>query len=142
MNECSLNEANEECWLKCSMSWCLLYLDFIYDLLSLSWLMKCLCFLMYEYGSKMKRRNGKFNFGGLNVVLTVDGGMRLYSYIAQNIAWDYLRWRFNVMKLLECWLCLSCASYTYVHEVFSNWHISWFSKKISFLSIVLPGYHT
>ena len=41
---------------------------------------------MYEYGSKMKRRNGKFNFGGLNVVLRVDGGAGHYSYIAQSIA--------------------------------------------------------
>ncbi|WMV29809.1 hypothetical protein MTR67_023194 [Solanum verrucosum] len=30
----------------------------------------------------MKRRNGKFTFGSLNVVLSVDGGMGRYSYIA------------------------------------------------------------
>jgi len=39
----------------------------------------------------MKRKNGKFTFGGLNVVLSVDGGMRRYSYIEQSIAWGYLR---------------------------------------------------
>ncbi|WMV08237.1 hypothetical protein MTR67_001622 [Solanum verrucosum] len=39
----------------------------------------------------MKRKNGKFTFGGLNVVLGVDGGMAHYSYIAQSMAWGYLR---------------------------------------------------
>ncbi|WMV54678.1 hypothetical protein MTR67_048063 [Solanum verrucosum] len=39
----------------------------------------------------MKRMNGKFTFGGLNVVLSVYGGMRRYSYIAQSMAWGYLR---------------------------------------------------
>ena len=43
-------------------------------------------FLMYEYGSKMKRKNGKFTFDGLNVVLGVDCGMGRYSYIAHSIA--------------------------------------------------------
>ncbi|WMV41444.1 hypothetical protein MTR67_034829 [Solanum verrucosum] len=46
---------------------------------------------MNEYGLKMKRKNGKFTFGGLNVVLSVDGGMGHYSYIAQSIACSYLR---------------------------------------------------
>ncbi|WMV26385.1 hypothetical protein MTR67_019770 [Solanum verrucosum] len=32
----------------------------------------------------MKRGNGKFTFGCLNVVLSVDGGMGRYSYIAQS----------------------------------------------------------
>ena len=31
--------------------------------------------------------NGKFTFGGLNVVLSVDGGMRRYLDIVQSIAW-------------------------------------------------------
>ncbi|WMV41963.1 hypothetical protein MTR67_035348 [Solanum verrucosum] len=35
--------------------------------------------------------NGKFTFGGLNVVPSVDGGMGRYSYIAQGMAWGYLR---------------------------------------------------
>lgn len=48
-------------------------------------------FLMYEDCLMMKRKNVKFTFCGLNVVLSVDGGMGCYSYIAQTIAWCYLR---------------------------------------------------
>ncbi len=47
--------------------------------------------LMYEYCVKIERMNGKFTFGGLNVVSSVDGGMGRYSYIAQGMAWGYLR---------------------------------------------------
>ncbi|WMV13487.1 hypothetical protein MTR67_006872 [Solanum verrucosum] len=43
------------------------------------------------YSHHMKMRNGKFTFGGLNVVLSVDGGMGRYSYIAQSIAWGLLK---------------------------------------------------
>ena len=43
-------------------------------------------FLVYEYGSMIKSKNGQFTFGGLNVVLRVDGGAGHYSYIAQSIA--------------------------------------------------------
>ncbi|WMV28670.1 hypothetical protein MTR67_022055 [Solanum verrucosum] len=39
----------------------------------------------------MEMMNGKFTFGGLNVVSSVDGGMRRYSYIAQGMTWCYLR---------------------------------------------------
>lgn len=42
--------------------------------------------LMYEYCVKMERMNGKFTFGGLDVILSVDGGMGRYSYIAHSIA--------------------------------------------------------
>ncbi|WMV25260.1 hypothetical protein MTR67_018645 [Solanum verrucosum] len=34
----------------------------------------------------MKMRNGKFTFGCLKVVLSVDDGMGRYLYIAQSIA--------------------------------------------------------
>ncbi|WMV13381.1 hypothetical protein MTR67_006766 [Solanum verrucosum] len=37
------------------------------------------------YCHHVKRKNGKFIFGGLNVVLSVDGGMGRCSYIAQSI---------------------------------------------------------
>ncbi|WMV24593.1 hypothetical protein MTR67_017978 [Solanum verrucosum] len=40
---------------------------------------------------KVERMNGKFTFGGLDVVLSVDGGRGQYSYIAYNIAWGCLR---------------------------------------------------
>ncbi|WMV30010.1 hypothetical protein MTR67_023395 [Solanum verrucosum] len=43
------------------------------------------------YSHHMKRKNGKFTLGGLNVVLSVDGCMGRYPYIAQSIAWGYLR---------------------------------------------------
>ncbi|WMV42555.1 hypothetical protein MTR67_035940 [Solanum verrucosum] len=43
------------------------------------------------YSHHVKRKNGKFTFGGINVVLSVDGGMGCYSYIAQSVAWGYLR---------------------------------------------------
>ncbi|WMV58553.1 hypothetical protein MTR67_051938 [Solanum verrucosum] len=39
----------------------------------------------------MERMNGKFTFGGLDVGLSVDGGMGHYSYIAHCIAWGCLR---------------------------------------------------
>ncbi|WMV08738.1 hypothetical protein MTR67_002123 [Solanum verrucosum] len=35
--------------------------------------------------------NGKFTFGDLNVMLSVDVGMGRYSYIAQCMAWGCLR---------------------------------------------------
>ncbi|WMV58851.1 hypothetical protein MTR67_052236 [Solanum verrucosum] len=35
--------------------------------------------------------NGKFTFGGLKVVLSVDGVMGRYSYITQGMAWGYSR---------------------------------------------------
>ena len=38
------------------------------------------------YCVKVERMNGKFTFGDLNVVLSVDGGMGRYPYIAQGIA--------------------------------------------------------
>ncbi|WMV24908.1 hypothetical protein MTR67_018293 [Solanum verrucosum] len=34
----------------------------------------------------MERMNGKFTFGDLDVVLSVDGGMVRYPYIAESIA--------------------------------------------------------
>lgn len=52
---------------------------------------KMIMSLMYEYGQMMKKMNGKFTFGVLNVVLSVDGGMGRYSYIAQGMAWGYSR---------------------------------------------------
>ncbi|WMV18851.1 hypothetical protein MTR67_012236 [Solanum verrucosum] len=39
----------------------------------------------------MEMMNGKFTFGGLDVVLSMDGGMGHDSYIAHSIAWGYLR---------------------------------------------------
>lgn len=45
MNESILKETNEECWLKRLMRLCILYLDCIYDLLSLSWLVEYKCAL-------------------------------------------------------------------------------------------------
>lgn len=41
--------------------------------------------LIYEYYVYMKKRNGKFTYGGLNVLLSIDGGMELYQYIEQSI---------------------------------------------------------
>ncbi|WMV58779.1 hypothetical protein MTR67_052164 [Solanum verrucosum] len=41
--------------------------------------------------SPMERMNGKFTFGGPNVVSSVDDGMGRNSYIAQGMAWGYLR---------------------------------------------------
>lgn len=49
---------------------------------------------------KVKRMNGKFTSIGLKVVLSVDGSMRHYSYIAQSISYGYLRLKLKVMKLL------------------------------------------
>ncbi|WMV29350.1 hypothetical protein MTR67_022735 [Solanum verrucosum] len=46
---------------------------------------------MHEYGVKMERMNGKFTFSCLHVVLSVDGGMGRYSYIAHTITWGFLR---------------------------------------------------
>ncbi|WMV37360.1 hypothetical protein MTR67_030745 [Solanum verrucosum] len=57
---------------------------------------------MYEYCPMMKRKNGKFTFGGLNVVLSMDGGMGRYSYIAQSIAWGYLGWRLAPKGEIMC----------------------------------------
>ena len=67
-------------------------LGLYYDLLYLSCITyEMFMFILYEYGLQMKRKKCKFTFGGLNVVLSVDGGMGHYSYIAQSIAWGYLR---------------------------------------------------
>ncbi|WMV18694.1 hypothetical protein MTR67_012079 [Solanum verrucosum] len=38
------------------------------------------------YSHHMERMNGKFTFGRLNVVSSVDGCMGCYSYIAQGMA--------------------------------------------------------
>ncbi|WMV46446.1 hypothetical protein MTR67_039831 [Solanum verrucosum] len=43
------------------------------------------------YYHHVRMKNNKFTFGCLNVVLSVDGGMGHYSYIAKSIAWGYLR---------------------------------------------------
>ncbi|WMV18442.1 hypothetical protein MTR67_011827 [Solanum verrucosum] len=40
-------------------------------------------FLIYKYCLKVKRKNGKFTFDGLKVVLSMDGGMGCHSHIAQ-----------------------------------------------------------
>ncbi|WMV37612.1 hypothetical protein MTR67_030997 [Solanum verrucosum] len=55
------------------------------------WTYEILLSLMYEYCVKVRRMNGKFTFVGLNVELSVDGGMGCYSYIAHCIAWGWLR---------------------------------------------------
>ncbi|WMV41124.1 hypothetical protein MTR67_034509 [Solanum verrucosum] len=47
--------------------------------------------LMYEHCVNVRRTNGKFTFSGLDVVLSMDGGMGRYSYIAHSIAWGFLR---------------------------------------------------
>ncbi|WMV41127.1 hypothetical protein MTR67_034512 [Solanum verrucosum] len=52
----------------------------------LSWSMS-----VNSYSHHVRRTNGKFTFGGLDVVLSVDCGMGRYSYIAHSIAWDCLR---------------------------------------------------
>ncbi|WMV41464.1 hypothetical protein MTR67_034849 [Solanum verrucosum] len=44
----------------------------------------------------MERMNGKFTFGDLDVVLSVDGSMECYPYIAQSIAGGLLQMRLNV----------------------------------------------
>lgn len=41
--------------------------------------------LIYEYYENLKKRNGKFTYGGHNVLLSMDGGMELYQYIEQSI---------------------------------------------------------
>lgn len=52
---------------------------------SLSWIMKCFCSLCMNI-VKDEKEERKFTFVDLNVVLSVDGGMRHYSCIAQIIA--------------------------------------------------------
>lgn len=38
-------------------------------------------FHVYEYCTMMKKKNVKFTFSGLNMVISVDGRMGRYSYI-------------------------------------------------------------
>jgi len=47
--------------------------------------------IMCEYCVKMEMMNGKLTFGGLDVVLSVDSAMGLYSNIAHSMAWGFLR---------------------------------------------------
>lgn len=91
-------------------------------------------FLVYEYELRKTSRNGKCDYGGLKVVLSIFGIMgSLYMHCT-----SILRVTYEMVLLCYDGLCVEYACdlcfYTKVHDDSQTWQSACFSTKMSFLA--------